>query len=93
MLSPYRINWTLLFALKKRSGYNKGPVNVHLQIIIKGKRIEIATQHKVDPAQCNYMAHRIKGKGQEARSINTNLNVLQNKLYNCHTQLLQNGFT
>lgn len=50
MLSPYRINLTLLFALKKRSGYIKGPVKVHLQIIIKGKRIEIATQHKVDPA-------------------------------------------
>jgi site-specific recombinase XerD len=79
------------FCPKKRSGYIDGPVTVYLRITVKGKRLEIATHHKVDPAQWDYVAHRVKGKSQEARAMNTNLDVLQNKLYDCHTQLLQNG--
>jgi len=79
-----------IFYPKKPKGYEKGPVTLYLRITIDGKRSETATSLEIDPDK--WEAGKMKGTKEDAKSFNTYLDTLRNKLYDCHKELLQLGF-
>jgi len=80
-----------LFTLRRPKSYLKGPVRIFLRITVAGKRCETATAQFADPEQWDSKAGRIKGRSEEAKSINSYLDILQNKLYDTHASLLSSN--
>ncbi len=78
-----------LFTLRKPKNYVNGTVKIYLRITIDGQRCETATAQFADPELWDIKAGRVKGKSEEARSINSYLDILQAKLYESHAELLQ----
>lgn len=78
-----------LFTLRKPKNYVNGNVKIYLRITIDGQRCETATAQFADPELWDIKAGRVKGKSEEARSINSYLDILQAKLYESHAELLQ----
>lgn len=78
-----------LFTLRKPKNYKSGTVKIYLRITIDGQRCETATAQFADPELWDIKAGRVKGKSEEARSINSYLDILQAKLYESHAELLQ----
>ena len=80
-----------LFTLRKPKNYESGPVKVFLRITIAGRRCETATAQFADPDLWNAKTGRMNGKSDAAKSVNSYLDILQNKLYDCHAELLQSN--
>lgn len=78
-----------LFTLRKPKNYVNGNVKIYLRITIDGQRCETATAQFADPELWDVKTGRVKGKSEEARSINSYLDILQAKLYESHAELLQ----
>lgn len=78
-----------LFTLRKPKNYVNGNVKIYLRITIDGQRCETATAQFADPELWDIKAGRVKGKSEEAKSINSYLDILQAKLYESHAELLQ----
>lgn len=78
-----------LFTLRKPKNYVNGNVKIYLRITIDGQRCETATAQFADPELWDVKTGRVKGKSEEAKSINSYLDILQAKLYESHAELLQ----
>lgn len=78
-----------LFTLRKPKNYINGTVKIYLRITIDGQRCETATAQFADPELWDVKTGRVKGKSEEAKSINSYLDILQAKLYESHAELLQ----
>ncbi len=80
-----------IFTLRKPKNYTSGPVRIFLRITIDGRRCETATAQFADPNQWDIKKGRLKGKSEDARSLNSYLDILQSKLYDSHAELLQSN--
>ena len=80
-----------IFSLRKPKNYKSEPVRIFLRITIAGKRCETATAQFADPDSWNAKTGRMNGKSDAAKSVNSYLDILQNKLYDCHAELLQSN--
>lgn len=80
-----------IFTLRKPKNYSDGPVRVFLRITVDGRRCETATAQFADPNNWDKGSGRVKGKSEQAKSINSYLDILQNKLYDSHSELLQSN--
>lgn len=80
-------NLSLLFYLKKAKAKPNGEVPIYLRITINGKRSEIATKRYVQPIKWSTAKNRVSGTNEEARTINTYLEVLQAKAFEHVTTL------
>lgn len=78
------------FKLRKPKAYLKGPVRIYLTVTVDGKRSETATAQFADPDHWDSKTGRVKGKSEEAKTINSYLDILQGKLYKTHANLIQN---
>jgi len=81
----------LLFYLKKPKGYNKGDIHIYLRLTVNRISTEISTKRKCDPEIWISGAGRAKGKTDFAKSINTYLDLLQQKVYDARIKLLENN--
>jgi len=76
-----------LFTLRKPKNYVNGTVKIYLRITIDGQRCETATAQFADPELWDIKAGRVKGKSEEARSINSlifcRLNYMNRMLSYC----------
>lgn len=79
------------FKLRKPKDYVKGPVRIFLTITVDSKRCETATAQFAEPDQWDSKSGRMKGRSEDAKSVNSYLDVLQNELYQAHSDLLQNN--
>lgn len=69
--------------------YVQGPVRIFLRITVDGRRCETSTAQFAEPTNWDQKAGRVKGKSEQAKSINSYLDILQSKLYDSHADLLQ----
>ncbi len=81
----------IIFYLKKPRNYTAGPVPIYLRITIAGKRAEISTSRECDPWRWNASAGRATGTREAVLSLNAYLETLQQKVYEAHRQLLEQG--
>lgn len=79
----------LFFFLKKPKGYKAGTeVYVYIRITVNGTVTDLSTKRKCDPAKWNAAAGRAEGKTENAKSLNSYLDVLQRKIYDTRKHLV-----
>ncbi|MBB6610472.1 site-specific integrase [Pontibacter sp. Tf4] len=81
----------IIFYLKKPKHYTAGPVPIYLRITVTGKRAEISTSRECEPRRWNAAAGRVTGTRETVLSLNAYLDTLQQKVYESHRQLLEQG--
>ena len=62
-----------------------------MRLTVNGRRIEIATGRQCDPKRWNSKAGRLSGSKEDARSTNSYLNTLQEKVFSAHSELVISG--
>ncbi len=81
----------IIFYLKKPRNYTSGPVPIYLRITVAGKRAELSTSRECEPRRWNSSAGRGIGTRETVLSLNSYLETLQQKVYEAHRQLLEQG--
>ncbi|MGI8584602.1 MAG: site-specific integrase [Chitinophagaceae bacterium] len=87
----YKIS--VLFYSRTSSKNNKNLVPIYLRITIDGQRIEQSIKRFVELDQWSSKAGKMRGSHADARSFNSFLNVIRNKVYAAEREMIQDGKT
>ncbi len=79
----------LLYTRIKKNTNNTAPI--YLRITINGKRIEQTTKRFVDRSKWSATAGKMKGTHAEAKSLNSFLDALKNKVYAVEREMILDG--
>jgi integrase len=82
---------SILFYVRKNRSKDQNAAPVYMRITVNGGRIDQTTNRMVDVAKWSQDAGRLKGISPEAKSFNSFLDTLKNKVYACERQLIQDG--
>ncbi len=80
---------SVLFLGKKTKNESDKILSIYLRVTINGERFEVSTQRYIEPSKWSQAAGKAKGNSEEARSINTYLDVLKNRVYDYQREILQ----
>ena len=81
----------VLFYGKKTRVESDKLFSIYLRVTINGERFEVSAQRYIEPAKWSQEAGKARGNSEEARSTNTYLDVLKNKVYDYQQIILQEG--
>lgn len=84
-----KINFSMLFYLKKQKNYRAGVASIYLRITVDGQRAEFTTGRECEPSRWNNRARRAIGSKEEIKALNAFLDNLQFKVYEAHRLLLE----
>ncbi|MGL2986344.1 site-specific integrase [Flavobacterium sp. RSSA_27] len=79
---------SILFYAKKAKTCTNGLVPIYTRITISGKRIELSTNRFVDISKWSVEAGKMKGNSNEARSINSQLDMFKVKIIDTQMELI-----
>lgn len=82
---------SILFHLNSSKASKKGLYPIYLRITINGARIELSTSKFVEKSKWNASASKIKGTNEEARLINSHLDILRSKVYETENWMINNN--
>ena len=82
---------SILFYLKRTKVNAAGSCPIYTRVTIAGKRLEFSTTKFVDPSKWSLEGYKVKGIGEEARSINNHLDLLKNQVVESETRLFRRG--
>lgn len=82
---------SILFYVRSSKSSKNGLVPIYQRITINGVRIELSTSKFVDKSKWNSSAGKIKGMSEEARIINSYLDVLKMKVYETEKWMVNNN--
>lgn len=68
-----------------------GLLPIYLRITVDGKRIELSTSKFIEKNKWNTPAGKMKGNTEEARTINSYLDILRNKVYETEKDMVNNN--
>ena len=77
----------VLFYIKRAKINSNGLVPIFIRITVEGKRIDKSTGKYVLPEKWSTENSRLKGNSEEARTINSRLDLLKNKVYEIEKRL------
>ena len=80
---------SILFYAKRAKTTTDGLVPIYLRITIDGQRLEISTKRYVEPLKWSSEAGKMKGNSEEAKSINSYLDVTKGSVYDYQKELMQ----
>lgn len=80
---------SILFYTKGTKTSKDGLVPIYLRITVDGTRVEMSTSKFIELSKWNSLANKMKGSSEEARSINSYLDVLKNKVYGIEKFIVQ----
>lgn len=86
-------SFSLLFYLKKPKNYLKGAMPIYLRITVDGIPKEISTGRQCDSIRWNINVGRCIGTKEDAKSLNSYLDILQAKVYEVRRRLLEKNET
>lgn len=72
---------SILFYAKRSKTTSDGFVPIYLRITVDGQRIEQSTNRFVDPLKWSKEHGKMKGQSEEARILNTYLDILKGNIY------------
>lgn len=72
---------SILFYKKSSKAAKNGLIPIYQRITINGIRIELSTSRFVEESKWNTSAGKMKGNSEEARLINSHLDLLKTKVY------------
>jgi site-specific recombinase XerD len=76
--------------VKSSKASKNGLLPIYQRITINGARIELSTSRYVEKSKWNTAAGKIKGNSEEARLINSHLDILKNKVYETEKWMINN---
>jgi hypothetical protein len=79
---------SILFYAKRVKASVNGLVPIYTRITINGKRIELSTNRFVELPKWSTEAGKMKGNTEEARSINSHLDMLKIKIIDAQMELI-----
>jgi site-specific recombinase XerD len=79
---------SILFYAKRAKASVNGLVPIYTRITINGKRIELSTNRFVELTKWSTEAGKMKGNSEEARSINSHLDMLKIKIIDAQMELI-----
>ncbi len=79
---------SILFIGKKTKNESDKLLSIYLRVTVNGKRFEVSTQRYIEPTKWSQAAGKAKGSSEEARSINSYLDLLKNKVYDYQREIL-----
>lgn len=82
---------SILFYLKRTKVNAAGSCPIYTRVTIAGKRLEFSTTKFVDPSKWSLEGSKVKGTGEEARSINNHLDLLKNQVVESESRLFRRG--
>ncbi len=77
----------IFFTRKSRSNSNK--LSIYLRVTVDGLRSEISLKRTVDLKQWDASKNRGRGNTSKIRILNTYLDMVYNKILECHKQLIE----
>ncbi len=80
---------SILFYSKKAKATSEGRIPIYLRVTISGQRFEVSTKRYVEEKKWSSEAGRMKGNTEEARSLNSYLDSLRSKVYECQQELIR----
>jgi site-specific recombinase XerD len=84
-----KFDLSILFYHKKGKIDKKGAIPIYLRITINGRRAEITTNRKTELLKWDTALQRMKGRSEEARTLNTFLDNLENQIKRAYNTLLE----
>lgn len=82
---------SILFYVKSSKASKNGLFPIYQRITINGTRIELSTSKFVEKSKWNASAGKIKGTNEEARLINSHLDILRSKVYETENWMINNN--
>nr|WP_315174689.1 ATP-binding protein [uncultured Flavobacterium sp.] len=82
---------SILFYLKRAKVNPKGLVPIFQRITVNGKRIDKSTGKYIDPLKWSVEGAKMKGTSEEARTVNSHLDVLKAKVLDAEKELTGNA--
>lgn len=82
---------SILFYVKSSKATKNGLLPIYQRITINGTRIELSTSKFVEKSKWNTAAGKIKGNSEEARLINSYLDILNAKAYETEKWMVNNN--
>ncbi len=82
---------SILFYAKSVKESKNGLIPIYLRITIDGKRIELSTSKFIEKSKWHSQSGKIKGNSEEARTINSYLDILRNKVYETEKNMINNN--
>ena len=80
---------SILFYAKRAKTTTIGLVPIYLRITIDGQRLEISTKRYVESSKWSSESGKMKGNSEEARSINSYLDITKGSIYDYQKDLMQ----
>jgi len=81
---------SLLFYLRKSKVNSQGLMPIYQRITIEGERFDSSTGHFVDELKWSPESGKMKGNSEEARSINSRLDLYKANVYEVEKRLFMN---
>ncbi len=82
-------SFTILFYLKKRGNYVKGPVPIYVRLTVDGVPKELSVKRTWEPSRWNKDSCRAVGNKEDARLLNEFLDMIQAKVYDVRRKLIE----
>ena len=87
-----RSSFSVLFAIRESKARKNGNAPIETTITVNGERTSFSTGKLVQIDKWDKVKQQVKGKDDEARSLNLFLQAVKNKLYEKETELMERGF-
>ena len=81
---------SILFYAKSAKSSKEGLTPIYLRVTIDGVRVELSTSKFVERSKWNSNAAKVKGTSEEARTINSYLDILKSKVYEVEKDMVNN---
>ena len=82
---------SILFYIKRARSNSDGKSPIYLRITVDGKRTEFSIKRFVEPEKWSTVQNKMKGNSEEARTINTYLDILKSRIYEIQKDLIHSG--
>jgi hypothetical protein len=82
---------SILFLVRSSKAAKNGLLPIYQRITINSERIELSTSRFVEKSKWNTSAGKMKGNSEEARLINSHLDLLKIKIYETEKHLINNN--
>ena len=87
-----RSSFSVLFAIRESKARKNGNVSIETMITVNGERASFSTGKSVQTDRWDKTRQQVKGKDEEAKSLNQFLQAVRNKLYEKESELMERGF-
>ena len=87
-----RSSFSILFFIRESKVRKNGNAPIEVIITINGEKCSFPTGKQVHIDKWDKTKHQVKGKDEEAKSLNNYLKAVKAKLYQKEAELLDRGF-